>query len=109
MDALAISQEMRQQVMDLLNNMKNGDIEGEGSIDNQRRYLLASIVALRAANRNAWLSSRTAKSRTNDTKQGIDRMNLELQGLFYEQRHLRTEIQICKATPYVAPVSTDHD
>jgi THO complex subunit 5 len=99
MEALSISQDMQQQVLRLMDALANEESETGGSEESQKRLLLASIVALRAANRNAWLSSRSAKQKTNETKQAIDRMNLELQGLFYEQRHLRSEIQICKATP----------
>ena len=97
MEALTITAELRQQaveVLDLLHAEQQTNL-----VIQKQRFLLAGVVALRSANRNAWLSSREAKAKTSETKSGIDRMNLELQGLHYEQRHLKAEIQACIDTP----------
>lgn len=97
MEALTITAELRQQAVEVL-DLLHADQQTDLVIEKQR-FLLAGVVALRSANRNAWLSSREAKAKTSETKSGIDRMNLELQGLHYEQRHLKAEIQACIDTP----------
>lgn len=76
------------------------DSEAAGRSDAQK-LLLDNLVFLRAANRGLWQESRNSKGRTADAKGELDRLNLELQGLFYEQRHLKNEIEICKETPTV--------
>jgi len=46
------------------------------------------------------MSAREAKQTTTEARQEVDRLHLQLQNLYYEQRHLRGEIAACKDFPH---------
>lgn len=64
----------------------------------KRQKLLYSYLAqLRGLNRNAILQVRGTKQGTAEARQEIDRLHLQLQNLYYEERHLRGEIAACES------------
>ena len=66
-------------------------------ISKQQKLLQSHLGQLRGYNRNALLTARDAKQITAEARQEIDRLHLQLQNLYYEQRHLRGEITACES------------
>ncbi len=64
-------------------------------ISKQQRLLYSHLGQLRELNRNAILKVRNTKQTTAEARQEIDRLHLQLQNLYYEERHLRGEIAAC--------------
>ncbi|KAM0721670.1 hypothetical protein Q7P37_002595 [Cladosporium fusiforme] len=62
----------------------------------QQKKLTAHLAQLRGFNRKAVLSTRSTKQETGEARQEIDALHLQLQNLYYEQRHLRGEIAGCE-------------
>ena len=63
----------------------------------QRQLRLnARLAHLRGLNRQAIMRVRATKQETTDARQEIDGLHLQLQNLYYEQRHLRGEIAACE-------------
>lgn len=62
----------------------------------QQKKLTAHLAQLRGLNRKAVLGVRSTKQQTGEAKQEIDALHLQLQNLYYEQRHLRGEIAGCE-------------
>ena len=65
-----------------------------------QKSLTAYLSVLRGQHRSAVYSVRESKSSTAAAKAEIDSLHLQLQNLFYEQRHLRGEIQACEDYPH---------
>lgn len=63
----------------------------------QHKLLNAYLSQLRGLNREAIIQVRQAKQATAEARQEVDRLHLQLQNLYYEQRHLRAEIAACEA------------
>lgn len=61
-----------------------------------RKQMNARLAKLRGLNRKAVLSVRSTKQETTEARQEIDSLHLQLQNLYYEQRHLRGEISACE-------------
>lgn len=62
----------------------------------QQKKLNAHLAHLRGLNRKAVLGVRSTKQETGEARQEIDALHLQLQNLYYEQRHLRGEIAGCE-------------
>ncbi|CAK7272596.1 hypothetical protein SEPCBS57363_005210 [Sporothrix epigloea] len=62
----------------------------------RQRLLLANIAHLRTLHRKAYFSARDTKAQTAEARQEVDRLHLQLQNLYYEQRHLQGEIAACE-------------
>lgn len=62
----------------------------------RQRLLLANIAHLRTLHRKAYFSARDTKAQTAEARQEVDRLHLQLQNLYYEQRHLQGEITACE-------------
>lgn len=62
----------------------------------QQKKLTAHLAHLRGLNRKAVLGVRSTKQETGEARQEIDALHLQLQNLYYEQRHLRGEIAGCE-------------
>ena len=67
----------------------------------QQKKLTAHLAHLRGLNRKAVLGVRSTKQETGEARQEIDALHLQLQNLYYEQRHLRGEIAGCEDYEYV--------
>ena len=66
------------------------------SLSKQQKLLNAHLAQLRALNRKAILGVRSTKQETGEARSEIDSLHLQLQNLYYEQRHLRGEIAACE-------------
>ena len=71
--------------------------ELQAEIAKQQKQLFTSISQLRGLHRNACISARETKSQTAEARQEVDRLHLQLQNLYYEQRHLQGEITACES------------
>lgn len=70
-------------------------------LSTQQKRLNAHLAQLRGLNRKAVLGVRSTKQETAEARQEIDALHLQLQNLYYEQRHLRGEIAGCEGYEYV--------
>ncbi|KAL9104094.1 MAG: hypothetical protein Q9187_008939 [Circinaria calcarea] len=102
---LEISNQTRQQCINLLDLAETKAISASAtlpqdtqlSLSKQQKLLYSYLAQLRGSNRNAILAVREAKQLTAEARQEIDRLHLQLQNLYYEQRHLRGEIIACES------------
>lgn len=62
----------------------------------QQKILSAYLAKLRGQSRRAAFGARTTKQETAEARQEVDRLLLQLQNLYYEQRHLMGEIGACE-------------
>lgn len=103
---LEVSNLTREQCITLLDEEENH--QTRLSIEPSTRALQAELIKhwkslnsylgqLRGSNREAILRVRHTKQATADARQEVDRLHLQLQNLYYEQRHLRGEIAACEA------------
>ena len=72
-------------------------IEAQYELSKQQKILYSHLSQLRGLNRNALIKVRSTKQRTAEARQEIDRLHLQLQNLYYEERHLRGEITACES------------
>ncbi|MCJ1306465.1 hypothetical protein MMC25_000107 [Agyrium rufum] len=67
------------------------------AIPKTQKTLISHLARLRGSNRSAILALRDTKHATAEARQEVDRLHLQLQNLYYEQRHLRGEIAACES------------
>lgn len=67
----------------------------------QQKQVFALLAQLRGQDREAIFRVRDTKQATAEARQEIDRLHLQLQNLYYEQRHLTGEIAACESYEYV--------
>ncbi|EEA22026.1 hypothetical protein TMatcc_008553 [Talaromyces marneffei ATCC 18224] len=67
------------------------------AISKQQKILYSLLAQLRGLNRDAVLRVRETKQVTAEARQEIDRLHLQLQNLYYEQKHLMGEIAACES------------
>lgn len=72
----------------------------ETELTTQQKKLTTNLAKLRGLNRKAVLGVRSTKAETGEARQEIDALHLQLQNLYYEQRHLRGEIEACADYEY---------
>jgi THO complex subunit 5 len=65
-------------------------------LSKQQKILNTHLAQLRGLNKKAVLTARSTKQETAEARQEIDSLHLQLQNLYYEQRHLRGEIAACE-------------
>ena len=70
-------------------------------ISRRQKLLFTYLAQLRGLNRDAILRVRQTKQATAEARQEIDRLHLQLQNLYYEQKHLMGEIAACESYEYV--------
>ncbi|KAJ5579681.1 uncharacterized protein N7459_005666 [Penicillium hispanicum] len=63
----------------------------------QQKLLFALLAQLRGQSRDATFRVRDTKQATAEARQEIDRLHLQLQNLYYEQKHLTGEIAACES------------
>ncbi|KAI9171596.1 THO complex, subunit [Paramyrothecium foliicola] len=71
--------------------------EAQAEIAKQQKQLFTSIAQLRGLFRAACFSARETRASTAESRQAVDRLHLQLQNLYYEQRHLQGEILACES------------
>ena len=106
---LATSARAREQCMALIDTAEANAISASHShsldvqleLSKQQKLLFSYLTQLRGLNRNAIFGVRDTKQVTAEARQEIDRLHLQLQNLYYEERHLRGEIAACESYEYV--------
>jgi len=66
------------------------------AIAKQQKLLGADLAHLRGLHRQAHFAARETKAQTAEARHEVDRLHLQLQNLYYEQRHLEGEIEACE-------------
>ena len=102
---LATSLHSREQCMNLIDlveanaiaTLQTPSVQVQLEVSKQQRLLYSHLGQLRELNRNAILKVRNTKQTTAEARQEIDRLHLQLQNLYYEERHLRGEITACES------------
>lgn len=99
---LLISDQARDQAGSLLQLVEHASggraaAEEQAEIAKQHKLLFTSISQLRGLHRSAYFSSRETKATTAEARHEVDRLHLQLQNLYYEQRHLQGEIASCES------------
>jgi THO complex subunit 5 len=74
-----------------------GRAEAQAEIARQQKLLTTNLGRLRGLHRAACFSARDTKAVTAEARQQVDRLHLQLQNLYYEQRHLQGEIEACES------------
>ena len=105
---LEASTNTREQCMNLINLAEANAIsasqdlpvEVQLEISKLQKVLFSYLGQLRGLNRNALLKVRNTKQLTAEARQEIDKLHLQLQNLYYEERHLRGEISACESYEY---------
>lgn len=101
-----------EQLLALLDPTREEVASGEGresavlAASRQQKQVFALLAQLRGQDRDAIFRVRDTKQATAEARQEIDRLHLQLQNLYYEQRHLTGEIAACESYEYVS-VSLD--
>jgi len=88
----------QQQCLNLLEEPE-ATLEDEQSQDlsKQQRLLGGYMARLRGLNRSTVHRVRETKQETSEARAEVDTLHLQLQNLYYEQRHLRGEIIACES------------
>ncbi|PMD51864.1 uncharacterized protein K444DRAFT_544219 [Hyaloscypha bicolor E] len=101
--ALDTSKQTREQAIALLDLVSSHPPTSSPShefqlqISKQQKLLLTYLAQLRGLHRNAQVGARETKASTAEARQEVDRLHLQLQNLYYEQRHLQGEIAACES------------
>ncbi|CAG8955320.1 hypothetical protein HYALB_00006572 [Hymenoscyphus albidus] len=101
--ALETSKQAREQAIALLDLSSGYSSTNEPSreiqlqISKQQKILLAYLAQLRGSHRDAHVGARETKALTAEARQEVDRLHLQLQNLYYEQRYLQGEISACES------------
>jgi THO complex subunit 5 len=103
---LDISRQTRKQAMALLDLVSDAapspSHEFQLQISKEQKLLLTYLAQLRGLHRDAHVGARETKALTAEARQEVDKLHLQLQNLYYEQRHLQGEIAACESYEYVA-------
>jgi THO complex subunit 5 len=114
---LAASRDTRVQALNLVDQIAaagptdTASTEAQLETSKQQKLLITNLAQLRGLHRAANFAARQTKAQTSEARQEVDRLHLQLQNLYYEQRHLQGEIAACESYESVptALVSTpDH-
>ncbi|KAI9745483.1 MAG: hypothetical protein M1818_001017 [Claussenomyces sp. TS43310] len=98
---LSVSSQARDQAIALLDRVlaqsAPPDLDAELAISKQQKLLCSYLAQLRGSHRDAVFGARETKAETAQARQEVDRLHLQLQNLYYEQRHLQGEITACES------------
>ncbi|KAL8922928.1 MAG: hypothetical protein Q9208_004890 [Pyrenodesmia sp. 3 TL-2023] len=102
---LESSAQARQKCMELIDLAERSaisssqDLPRDTKLDlsRQQRVLNTELASLRDASRESIFEVRMTKQSTSEARQEVDRLHLQLQNLYYEERHLRGEISACES------------
>ncbi|KAK3335375.1 Fms-interacting protein-domain-containing protein [Cercophora scortea] len=72
-------------------------LDAQSAISKQLKLLNTNLAHLRGLHRAAHFRARETKSQTADARHEVDVLHLQLQNLYYEQRHLEGEILACES------------
>ena len=112
-DVLADSAQTREQCLSLIDLItanpppsstatqdKENDVilsEDHQQFTHFQKAMYGKLGLLRGENRNALIKVRETKQSTAEARQEVDRLHLQLQNLYYEERHLLGEIAACES------------
>ncbi|TAQ88880.1 hypothetical protein B7494_g2817 [Chlorociboria aeruginascens] len=105
--ALDTSTQTREQAIALLDLVANAPASSPPStefqieVSKQQKLLITYLAQLRGLHRDAHVGARETKALTAEARQEVDKLHLQLQNLYYEQRHLQGEILACESYEYV--------
>ncbi|KAI0879457.1 hypothetical protein GGS24DRAFT_511938 [Hypoxylon argillaceum] len=110
---LAASRDTRLQALNLVDQIvaagpiDAASTEAQLETSKQQKLLITNLAQLRGLHRAANFAARQTKAQTSEARQEVDRLHLQLQNLYYEQRHLQGEIAACESFESVpiAPAS----
>ncbi|KAI0022276.1 hypothetical protein F4780DRAFT_212442 [Xylariomycetidae sp. FL0641] len=106
---LNASRDTRLQALSLVDHiaatgpLENAPTDAQLETSKQQKLLITNLAQLRGLHRAAYFSARQTKSLTSEARQEVDRLHLQLQNLYYEQRHLQGEISACESYESVNP------
>lgn len=69
---------------------------GDDPLSQLRRKILVEMVELRTMNWEAQESVNAIKETTSREKQSVDKIQLDIQNIYYQHKHLRNEIDRCE-------------
>ena len=107
--AIQISGDARGQALGLVDfvlstddaDLRSSDILSQTA--QRTKILNTNLSQLRGLHRAAHIGTRNTKARTAEARQEVDKLHLQLQNLYYEQRYLQGEISACESYEYVRP------
>jgi THO complex subunit 5 len=104
--ALETSRQTREQAIALLDLVSDAPstspaLDFQLQVSKQQKLLLTYLAQLRGLHRDAHVGARETKALTAEARQEVDKLHLQLQNLYYEQRHLQGEITACESYEYV--------
>ncbi|OTB02129.1 hypothetical protein M426DRAFT_62760 [Hypoxylon sp. CI-4A] len=100
---LNASRDARLQALSLVDQIaaagptESASLESQLETSKQQKLLITNLAQLRGLHRAAYFGARQTKSQTSEARQEVDRLHLQLQNLYYEQRHLQGEISACES------------
>lgn len=68
---------------------------GDDFMSQLRRKILVEVVELRSMNWEAQEFVNSVKDNTEQEKQSVDKIQLDIQNIYYQHKHLRSEIDRC--------------
>lgn len=77
--------------------IENASPDAQIETSKQQKLLITNLAQLRGLHRAAYFGARQTKSQTSEARQEVDRLHLQLQNLYYEQRYLQGEIAACES------------
>lgn len=106
LEAATKAREQSLAILDLLQQYHQASASSEANeqivgLADQQKKLNGQLARLRGENRKAVQSVRRTKQETSEARQEIDSLHLQLQNLYYEQRHLKGEILACEEYKWV--------
>ncbi|KAI0974533.1 hypothetical protein F4678DRAFT_458495 [Xylaria arbuscula] len=109
---LAASRDTRIQALSLVDQIATAgpidaaSAESQLETSKQQKLLITNLAQLRGLHRAANFAARQTKAQTSEARQEVDRLHLQLQNLYYEQRHLQGEIAACESFESVPTTPT---
>ncbi|ORY65868.1 uncharacterized protein BCR38DRAFT_407868 [Pseudomassariella vexata] len=110
---LGASHDTRRQALILVDQIAatgpidKASVDVQLEISKQQKLLITNLAQLRGLHRAAHIGARQTKHETADARQEVDRLHLQLQNLYYEQRHLQGEIAACESYKLVSAITSD--
>jgi len=101
LSVLAAAQETRLQTEAILTLLASNKGADPSALCTQEKRVFSQLALVRGLNRKAVLDVRRTKQETAQARGEVDTLHLQLQNLYYEQRHLRGEIALCEGYEYV--------
>ncbi len=106
---LSAAQNALAQILEMLswvdqNQSDEPSLGAQLMLSKYQKRMIAHLAQVRGHNRRAITGVRATKQETAEARQEVDRLLLQLQNLYYEQRHLMGEIAACEGYEYVALV-----